>query len=134
MQPEWEVKVRTSGIVILVIVLLVLVLLLGGGSMMMGLGMGPYMVGRFGMMQPFGFGLPIIGGLLMLVIWAIIIGGILWLVFGPARGSAANTVMGPGAPAQTPLDILKLRYAKGEITKEQYDDMKRDLRVATLAR
>jgi len=28
---------------------------------------------------------------------------------------------------ETPLDILKKRYAKGEITKEDYDRMKRDL-------
>ncbi len=121
---------RTSSVIILVIILVVLVLLLGGGGMMMGLGMGPYMMGgRFGMMQPFGFGfgLPLIGGLLMLVVWAVIIGGILWLVFGLARGNAANTTMATGTPAQTPLDVLKMRYAKGEITKEQYDDMKREL-------
>lgn len=28
-----------------------------------------------------------------------------------------------------PLNILKTRYAKGEITKEQYDQMKKDLEV-----
>ncbi len=79
------------------------------------------------MMQGFGFGWPLIGGLAMLVVWAVIIGGILWLVFGLARGGAANLGIGSGAPVQTPLDVLKLRYAKGEITKEQYDEMKREL-------
>ncbi len=29
--------------------------------------------------------------------------------------------------AETPLDILKKRYAKGEITKEQFEEMKRNL-------
>ena len=28
---------------------------------------------------------------------------------------------------ETPLEILKKRYVKGEITKEQFDQMKRDL-------
>ncbi len=30
-------------------------------------------------------------------------------------------------PFETPLDILKKRYAKGEITKDQYDQMKNDI-------
>jgi putative membrane protein len=28
---------------------------------------------------------------------------------------------------QTPLNVLKMRYARGEITKQQFEDMKRDL-------
>ncbi len=32
-----------------------------------------------------------------------------------------------GATRETPLEILKARYARGEITKQQFEDIKRDL-------
>src|SRR3989344_9572160 len=32
-----------------------------------------------------------------------------------------------GASSETPLSILKKRFAKGEITRKQFDDMKREL-------
>jgi putative membrane protein len=35
--------------------------------------------------------------------------------------------MGRAETSQTPLEILKARYARGEITREEYDQMHRDL-------
>jgi uncharacterized membrane protein len=34
---------------------------------------------------------------------------------------------GPTQTNQTPLEILKARYARGEISGEQYEQMRRDL-------
>ena len=34
---------------------------------------------------------------------------------------------GPAHTSQTPLEILKARYARGEITREQYEAMKADI-------
>ncbi len=77
------------------------------------------------MMGGFGFGGMLFGGLLMLAFWVLIIGGAVWWVVTLARGTATNAH--PPGSAQTPLEILRMRYAKGEITKEQFDEMKRDL-------
>ncbi|MBI4786313.1 MAG: SHOCT domain-containing protein [Chloroflexi bacterium] len=84
------------------------------------------------MMGGFGFGgTMLLGGLVMVAFWALVIGGAIWLVVTLARSGQSST----GGPAstgarpagQTPLDILKLRYANGEITKEQFEEQKRDL-------
>ena len=77
-----------------------------------------------------GFGLGggmLFGGILMLAFWVLIIGGAVWLVVTLARnsqGALATATFG-----QTPLAILQARYAKGEITKEQFDQMRRELGV-----
>jgi len=34
-----------------------------------------------------------------------------------------------GHKIETPLEILRRRYARGEITKEEYERMKRDLEI-----
>jgi putative membrane protein len=34
---------------------------------------------------------------------------------------------GPMPTSQTPLEILKARYARGEINREEYEKMRRDL-------
>ena len=34
---------------------------------------------------------------------------------------------GPASTSQTPLELLKARYARGEISREEYEQMRRDL-------
>jgi putative membrane protein len=52
--------------------------------------------------------------------WILVILGIVVLVKWLASSGASRT----GSRA---LDILKERYAKGELTREQFDQMKRDV-------
>ncbi|MBI2917733.1 MAG: SHOCT domain-containing protein [Chloroflexi bacterium] len=63
-----------------------------------------------------------LGALLMIVFWGLIIAGVVLLVrwlWTAGQSSAPR-----GEPA---LDILKKRYARGEITKAEFDERKRDL-------
>ncbi len=78
----------------------------------------------------FGPGGMLFGGLLMLTFWVLVIVGVIWLGVMLTRGgsfSAPRTNAGTSLTVPTPLDILKARYARGELTKEQYEQPKRDL-------
>jgi putative membrane protein len=44
---------------------------------------------------------------------------------GPRRDSRRESRESSGS--ESPLEILKKRYAKGEISKEEYEEVKRDL-------
>jgi putative membrane protein len=61
----------------------------------------------------------------MLAFWILVIAGLVFLVrwlFHASRGDRAVSSTGTRA-----LDILKERYAKGEITKEEFDRIRQDL-------
>jgi putative membrane protein len=59
--------------------------------------------------------------LMMLVFWGLVIAGIVlgirWLV---TQGKEAR-------PTDTALDVLRQRYARGDISKEEFEAKKRDL-------
>jgi putative membrane protein len=57
--------------------------------------------------------------------WVAIIALVIYLVVN--HGNKNNQIYLPPSPPDSPLDILKKRYAKGEINKEQFEQMKKDL-------
>ena len=60
-------------------------------------------------------------GMLFIVI---LVAALIYLFVREARPKADHHLSG-----ETPLDILKRRYAKGEITKEEFEKVKKELEV-----
>lgn len=70
------------------------------------------------------WGGPMLGGLIMLIFWVAVIFFIIWLM----RGGKSHFHHGcNGDKNKDALDILKERYAKGEINKEEFETKKKDL-------
>ena len=80
----------------------------GNGDMMGGSGFG-----FFGMIFGFIFMLLFIGGSILLIVWIV-------KQFAPGRTSDTPST-------SNALEILKERFAKGEITKEEFAEMKKEL-------
>lgn len=55
----------------------------------------------------------------------IFIGLIVWVVIAIVNKNQNSNQSLPSS--ETPLDILRRRYAKGEITKDEFDETKRNL-------
>jgi putative membrane protein len=74
-------------------------------------------LGGFGMMGPFGgligllFNLAILIGIVLLIVWAV-------------KRFTSNTAT---ANAQSPRELAQARYARGEINREQYQQILQDL-------
>jgi putative membrane protein len=67
----------------------------------------------------YGWGMGVGGWTLMVIFWVLVILVIFYLL----RNIGAKPQGG-----ETPLDILKKRYAKGEINREEFERMKEDLK------
>ena len=100
---------------VLLVIALGISALMGG---MMGPGMmNPETMPGGGWMWGLGMGL---GGLTMLIFWGALIVGIVLLVrFLGARDFASSE--------RTSLDVVKRRYAAGDITREQYEEIRKTL-------
>ena len=89
---------KDSTLWILIALLVAAILLSGGG--MMGFGMG-------------------FGVIIMVLFW----GAIIWLVISLINAGTKKSEETP----ESALTILKKRYAKGEVTREQYLEMEKEL-------
>ncbi len=60
----------------------------------------------------------------MMIFWVVIIALIVWgVIVLVKRGSSTSDT----SQKHDPLDIAKERYAKGEISKEEFEQIKKDL-------
>jgi putative membrane protein len=71
-----------------------------------------------------GWGAMLCGGTLgLLLLAALVVVVVLLLTRSSTRGKGATR----GPPSRTPMEILQERYARGEITREEYQEMRRDI-------
>ena len=85
-----------------------------------GYPMGPGMMG--------GWGGGAFGGIFMIIFWVIIIVGVVFLIRWLVQSTKGHS--GPGRSGDSlsrALEILKERYARGEINKQEFEEKKRDL-------
>lgn len=103
-----------GGVILAVLLILPAVLSLVWGGQYESWGMmGPWMMGGFGIMGVMG------------ILWIVVLGLIIWAVVAAVRrtGEPGST----NQSADSALEVLKKRYARGEIDKEEYEAKKKDL-------
>jgi putative membrane protein len=74
------------------------------------------------MMHGFGFGW-FIG---MVLVWILLIFGAVWLIRQIFSGSVNQTSRASGGEERA-IDILNKRYARGDIDREEFERMKKEL-------
>ena len=82
-----------------------------------GWGMGPGMMG--------GWGMGWFGMIFMLVFWVLVIVGLVFLIKWLIQTTSSGKTDGRTGPKA--IDILKERYARGEVSKDEFETIKQDL-------
>ena len=65
--------------------------------------------------------------------WMMVVGSVIWLGFLAAIAAGAWAALKPAQeragsePRPTPLEILKVRYARGDLSREEFEHRKVDL-------
>ncbi len=78
-------------------------------------------------MMGMGFGLGLLGLLFMVLFWGGLIVGAIWLV-NALFPRNVQTSTPPAGRDLSAREILDRRYSRGEITREQYELMRQDIR------
>jgi putative membrane protein len=128
-----------------VILWIVAVFLVGGGIFMGGFAFGRFSTvarfGGFGMMRPGFPGGPGMNGfrhypsfgilpfVFLCLVALALLAGLVWLVVSLVRRSSSKPVAAvvESTAPQTVKDILQTRFAKGELTREEYEQMLKDV-------
>jgi len=63
------------------------------------------------------------GGVYMWIVFLVILLVVVYFIVQATRPRSSNRE----APEESPMSILKKRYAKGEISREEFERMKKDL-------
>lgn len=104
-----------GGVIVAILIIVPLIIGLVGGWQGYGYGMmGPWMMGGFGGM----WFMPIF----MIIFWGLVIWGIVALVRSVSEPRSSDA-----SKSESALDVLKRRYARGEINKEEFEEKKKDL-------
>lgn len=84
-------------------------------------------------MMGFGWGLGWLGMLFVMFFWLFVVVLAVWLLSrlfpGTTNAAGAAPSQDNSATSVKALDILKQRYARGEISKDQYEDMRQSLQI-----
>ncbi len=61
------------------------------------------------------------------IFWLAFLGIIIWAVISFTNNQKKNHPENPTFHGETPLEILKKRFARGEISEEEFEKMKKEL-------
>jgi putative membrane protein len=91
----------------------------GGYGRGYGYGMGSGMMG--------GYGMGWFGEILMIIFWILIVVGLVFFIKWLIRNRKGHSNRSWSDSSSSALDILKERYARGEINEQEFEEKKRDL-------
>ncbi len=80
-------------------------------------------------MMSWGYHMGFLSTILSFLFWIAVIVAILFLIRWLIVSTRHHHTDRKAGPTDSALEILKIRYAKGEIGKEEFEEKKRDLQV-----